>query len=231
MNSLVQHEAGLIASSEALKELANRTDARILVLSDSHGEYELFKKIIIEHGPYVDAVAFCGDGCCDLAACLQEASEDEEIQDLLPPVIAMAKGNGDASIYDVCPVPENDSEKSVLRSIDIPERILFTAANRNILVVHGHMHSLDYGTETLSSSAYVMDADLVFYGHTHRATYEEENGTLILNPGSCARPRGGMLPSFAIVSFPGSIERFNIEFFSIEETVFGGYSFFPYSLM
>jgi len=34
-------------------------------------------------------------------------------------------------------------------------------------------------------------ADIVVHGHTHRARIEKDGGTLVVNPGSASRPRGG----------------------------------------
>jgi len=98
-------------------------------------------------------------------------------------------------------------------------------AGRTVVVTHGHKHNVDFGTDSLQQTAEVMSADMVFYGHTHRTKREDAGATLILNPGSCARPRGGMPPTFAVVSFPGITERYDVDFFEITETLFGGIDF------
>jgi predicted phosphodiesterase len=53
----------------------------------------------------------------------------------------------------------------------------------------------------------------------------EAKTPLILNPGSCARPRGAFPPSFALVSFPGVTEYYNIQFYAIQKSAFGGVAF------
>lgn len=40
---------------------------------------------------------------------------------------------------------------------------------------------------------------VIVFGHTHIATISEENGILLINPGSPSHPRGGLPPSVAIL--------------------------------
>jgi putative phosphoesterase len=42
-------------------------------------------------------------------------------------------------------------------------------------------------------------ADVVVYGHTHRARVEREGATLVVNPGSATHPRSGASPSVGIL--------------------------------
>lgn len=219
MNALVQLESSLIGCEEAVTELGKKTHARLLVLSDSHGGIDIVRHIVMQFGSDCDALVFCGDGFCDIAACLEEAARDEKLQEALPPVIAAVRGNGDADTYPV--KISEDEDEAVYRKIAAPVRLEFCTAGRNVLVVHGHRHGVDRGTETLLSSAYTMDADMVFFGHTHRLFWEEHAGALILNPGSCVNPRSRFPPSFALVGFPGDRERFTVEFFGIREGLFG----------
>lgn len=220
MNTLIQQESALIGSEKAIAALETQSSARLLVLSDSHGDLDTVRSIIMQFGRDCDALIFCGDGFCDIAACLEEAAQDEKLKEALPPVIAAVRGNGDADSYPLN-TGGDDDEDIPCRKIVAPLRLEFTAAGRNILAVHGHRHGVDWGTETLLSSAHTMDADMVFFGHTHCVFREEDGGTLILNPGSCSSPRDRLPPAFAIVSFPGGSERFKVEFFGIHRGVFG----------
>lgn len=221
MNALIQQESALIGSEKAIASLETRNSARLLVLSDSHGDLDTVRSIIMQFGTESDAMIFCGDGFCDIAACLEEAARDEKLKEALPPVIAAVRGNGDADSYLLHNGEENQDEEAALCKILAPPRLELTAAGRNILAVHGHRHGVDWGTETLLSSARTMDADMVFFGHTHCVHREEEGGTLILNPGSCSSPRDRLPPAFATVSFPGGRERFKVEFFGIYRGLFG----------
>ncbi|MCQ2982896.1 MAG: YfcE family phosphodiesterase [Treponemataceae bacterium] len=232
MNALVQQENGLIGSEADIAALENRKDAMIIVLSDTHGEYEVFEKIIENFGADADALVFCGDGACDVVTLIEMAWADASLREKLPPVMAIVRGNGDASSYRLAVDPDADLNGTVpaMQQLNVPERIEFTAAGRNIFACHGHRHSVDYSLDTLINAAGTLSADLVFYGHTHVPARDEAEGSLILNPGSCSRPRGGTLPSFAVVSFPGNTERYRVEYFSINETIFGNFSFSIYSV-
>ncbi len=227
MNDLVQQPSSLIGSQEAVKKLETKKQARILIVSDSHGDYDVFSDIIEEFGPDADAMVFCGDGICDLVQYLEEAHEDEGLQNLLPPVIALVKGNGDSERYFY----EIETEMQAVRHIvAAPHRIAFTAAGRTVLAVHGNRHGVDIGTETLLDTASTLDADIVLFGHTHRPYWEESDISLVLNPGSCSRPRGGMPASLAVITFPGLTERYCVDFFEIGEGLFGKKTFSPYRL-
>jgi predicted phosphodiesterase len=58
----------------------------------------------------------------------------------------------------------------------------------------------------------------------------ESDAVLMLNPGSCSRPRGGFPPSFALVSFPGNTEQYEVCFIKIEKAMFGSFSFSPLTI-
>lgn len=237
MNALIQQENGLIGSEEAIQALAEKAKARLLVVSDSHGEYEVFEKIVEDFGPDSDALVFCGDGACDILELLSEARENEKLRAAVPSVIAFARGNGDAPLYRIAFDPEEEARTledpslpPILKQLSVPDRVVFTAAGRSVFIVHGHHHNVDWGIDTLSMLAGTNDADLIFYGHTHRPYREEADGSLILNPGSCSRPRGTPFTSFASVAFPGSTERFETEYFTIDRNIFGMTTFTPFSL-
>ena len=218
MNLLTQIESNLIGAKHDILALESKNSANILVISDTHGDYDVLCDIIEEFGVVADALVFCGDGICDICTYLEDASIDESLQELLPPVIAIVKGNG-------------DSEKNAIttpKSVASPTgRKIITAAGRNIFATHGNRYSVDYGLDSLAATAKTLDADLVFYGHTHRPAWEENSGTLYLNPGSCSRPRGGHPASFAVVSFPGMRDRYDVSFFGIRSELFGKNSFYP----
>lgn len=229
MNKLIQTDNMLIACEGADLLLEEREHARLLVISDTHGEAELLESIVLEFGENSDALVFCGDGFCDIAAILEKAALDRRLRESIPPVIASVRGNGDADQYAVL-IPDPETEEAAPpHNLHAPTRILFRAAGRTVLVVHGHAHGVAEGTGLLAASADTMDADLIFYGHTHIPLYEESGPTLIINPGSCARPRGGYPPTFAVVSFPGTTERFEADFFEVRRSLFGSLNFSAFS--
>ena len=77
MNSLTQIESNLIGSRQAILDLENKNSANILVISDTHGDYDVLCDIIEEFGVVSDALVFCGDGICDICTYLKEAYDDE----------------------------------------------------------------------------------------------------------------------------------------------------------
>jgi len=73
------------------------------------------------------------------------------------------------------------------------DEYLFQAGDRTVLVVHGHRHSVRGSVAGLKQAAEQADAALVFYGHTHIAKAELEDGILFINPGSISQPRGTLM--------------------------------------
>lgn len=231
MNTLSVDSPSLVGAMEDLVQLEKKTTGKILVISDSHGEWELVEKVIADFGIDCDALVFCGDGTADIVACLEEASRNEKLRDALPPIVACARGNGDPDSFQLDLAVVEDEEGNPLpraNRFEVAPMASFRLAGRNVMVAHGHRHLVDMGTDLLHSAAETMNADLVFFGHTHRPHREEAGATLILNPGSCSRPRGGNPPTVAVVSFPGSTERYHTEFFEIKKTLFGGWDFTPF---
>ncbi len=227
MNELIQQPSFLIGSTEDIRKLEKKKNAKLLVISDSHGDYDIFCDIIEGFGSDADAMVFCGDGVCDLVRFLEEAHTDASLKNSLPPVIAFVKGNGDSERYFFEIEKESENSRCILSA---PYRIVFGAAGRTVIAVHGNRHGVDVGTETLMHTASVLDADIVLFGHTHIPFYTENNTSLILNPGSCSRPRGGMPPSIAYITFPGLTDRYCVDFFEIRQGLFGKSSFHPLRL-
>ncbi len=227
MNSLIQQQSTLIGSKEDILRLEQKEQARLLVFGDSHGDFEVVSDIIKTFGNDVDALIYCGDGFCDLLACIEEAWDDEAIKESLPPVIIPVRGNGDAEIYPLDLRHSGSETESVRMSFSLLTKVTCEIAGRGIFVTHGDHYRVDMGTDTLLAAAHAFDADMVFFGHTHRTHWEESGGTLVLNPGSCSRPRSALPPSFAVVSFPGKQDRFTIEYFGIERALFKNHKFVP----
>lgn len=191
---IIQEVHGLIGKKEDIEALAVKDHARVLVISDSHGHPGILSSIIKNFGTNCDALIFCGDGACDLAQILSLAQTDKATQKTLPKVIAFARGNGDPSTYPI------DS----FHSISIPARQVLTVNGHNCIIIHGHNEGVDYSMENVGLEMQLTEADTAFYGHTHIAAEERQNNYRFVNPGSCARPRGGQSPSFAIATFEKS---------------------------
>ena len=128
MIEIIENENRLIGSLQAIEELSKKESARIIVLSDSHGNTEIFKNIVLRYGKDCDALIFCGDGASDLAHLLEEAEESEELRSSIPPVIAFVQGNCDPSSYKILP------KKSVLNKL--PPYQVLAAAGKNIYILN-----------------------------------------------------------------------------------------------
>ena len=188
MNDLKQLENGIIGSQDAVEALAAKKEARILLVSDSHGR-RIIDFILERFGSHVDAFVFTGDGAGDFIECLDKAEADENFMRFLPPVILAIQGNNDAGTY----------RSFALGSVRLPKNALFTAAGKKIFAVHGHLQGVYSDTQTLSAEAKALGADIAVFGHTH---YPEEtrSAVYLVNAGSCAYPRRNSPMSFAIIT-------------------------------
>ena len=99
MIEISQHKQNIIGSNDAIAALSQKDHARLLVLSDSHGNYAVFEKIIRDYGAKCDALIFCGDGVGDIARLLYAAKAEKKLMDCVPPVIAAVRGNCDPGTY------------------------------------------------------------------------------------------------------------------------------------
>lgn len=203
MLELTQNENNLIGSSAAIRALAEKDHARILVISDSHGNFRIMEKIFKQYGPGCDGFIFCGDGARDIAEILELANEDESFREVLPSVFAIVRGNGDPEIYPVSyeigkdnPAAREYPKGSVL----IPYDQTLTVNGHKFFICHGHYQGVDYGRNDLTFEAGGYGCNTAFYGHTHVARQEILRNCTCINPGSCSRPRGGQSASFAIVT-------------------------------
>lgn len=213
MNELTQLENGIIGSQNALNELAAKQNARILLVSDSHGRREILEAIIRHSGKNCDALIFTGDGAGDFTDCLEKAHEDSNFMQAIPSIAVAVRGNNDASTY---PSP-------VLGKISIPQSVLLSAAGYKIYAVHGHLQHVYYGTANMEAEAAALGADIAVFGHTH---YPEEfyGKVYIANAGSCALPRRLSKPGFAIISL--TAQEIQTVFYKME--IHSGVKFVPY---
>lgn len=82
----------------------------------------------------------------------------------------------------------------------LPQEDHLFIRGHHIFITHGHYYHVSRGYEKLATAAREKNADIVMYGHTHRPLHVEEDGLLILNPGSISLPRQeGRRPSYMIM--------------------------------
>jgi len=144
---------------------------KILITSDTHRKNENFFKVLIMH-KHLDMIIHCGD-LEGNEAILTEAAN--------------------------CPI------KFVLGNNDffscLPRELEFNLEKYKIWVTHGHHYYVTVGNEMLKQEAKAREADIVFYGHTHRPVIDiSDAGIIAVNPGSLSFPRqDGHHPSYAIM--------------------------------
>jgi putative phosphoesterase len=84
---------------------------------------------------------------------------------------------------------------------EVPEVAELELVGRQIVVVHGHQ----LGSPTPEGLRREHPgADVIVYGHTHVPRVVEEDGVLVVNPGSAGAARFGMPPSVAVLRLTGT---------------------------
>ncbi|SHJ99224.1 hypothetical protein SAMN02745248_01493 [Hathewaya proteolytica DSM 3090] len=74
---------------------------------------------------------------------------------------------------------------------------------KRIFITHGHNYNVKYGLLNLKYKAMQEDANIVLYGHTHKAEITFEQGIWFINPGSLCKPLYGNR-SFATIGIRDS---------------------------
>jgi putative phosphoesterase len=127
---------------------------RILVISDSHGNYPQALKAHELAGP-VDQVIHLGDGAED-ASLMAHALEI--------PVVRVA-GNCDMDPY-------------------LPLEVTLDLEQCRVFATHGNRQMVKMGLEQLVDKGREEKARVVLYGHTHHAAVQTSAGMLLVNPGA-----------------------------------------------
>lgn len=84
-------------------------------------------------------------------------------------------------------------------------QIRLTLEGKSIHVSHGH----ELGSPTPERLLARYDADILIYGHTHRALIEEHGDRLVINPGAAGPKRFDVKPSVARLTL--AADRTNVE--------------------
>ncbi|MBR4626184.1 MAG: metallophosphoesterase [Ruminococcus sp.] len=142
---------------------------RIIVISDSHGNFQNLEKVIMKN---TDAqwIFHLGDGELELDRFVIA-------HPILAPKIIHVAGNCD---YD---------------SLS-PEIFTLPAIEHKIFAAHGHKYGVAGSLDRIKKAALENGCDIILYGHTHERFMTYEDGLWIMNPGSIAIPRDGQNPSF-----------------------------------
>ena len=147
---------------------------RIGVVSDTHGDVAILKRVIAAAGQ-VDHWLRAGDYC-------QDGWRLAELTGL--PLTGVA-GNCD-------------------RNNAVPAEGHVELAGKTIWLTHGHRHNAKYGISELVWWGRQYGADIVVFGHTHVPCNCWHDDILVFNPGSPGMPRGGSAPSCGVLEIRGN---------------------------
>lgn len=127
---------------------------RLLVISDTHGNYTLALKAH-SMSEQIDMVVHLGDGLSDA----------DLMRDFLDAHVIGIAGNCDLGS-------------------SAPRELLWECEGKKIVMTHGNAYGVKAGLEKLKRRALEIRADLVLFGHSHLATLELHSDVLFLNPGT-----------------------------------------------
>ncbi|MED1204834.1 metallophosphoesterase [Heyndrickxia acidicola] len=103
--------------------------------------------------------------------------------------------------------PEIEGFLTVRGNCDFERRfpldIRQTIGDNTIFITHGHHYNVKMTLLNLSYKAKEIEADFVFFGHSHVLGVEIIDGTIFLNPGSILLPRGRKEKTYALVEKEG----------------------------
>lgn len=144
---------------------------KIGVMSDSHGNLKAVKKAVAEMGP-VDVIIHLGDYVEDALYLRTQTN--------IP--VHILKGNLDSFANDGSMVLET------------------TLGGLKFFASHGHKYGVKSDLQRIYYAGHEKNAQVILYGHTHRAYIEDDGRTLIMNPGSVGAPRMGDPESYGLIT-------------------------------
>lgn len=186
---LIQDQSLLIGDVKDIYALAEKEAAKLLVVSDSHGEKRNLLDIIRREGKKCDAMIFCGDGMSDVVQIFEECKVTSELEECLPSVIGIVEGNND---YDSYSLKEKELTVPLFNCMEV--------CGHKIFFTHGHRSSLYIGCDLLAMAARNNDADIAVYGHTHVPDCNIMDDVLCINPGSVWNQRSSDPASYVILN-------------------------------
>lgn len=128
---------------------------RVLVLSDSHGDSSALRRAILAQ-PKAEVVIHLGDGEQDLQRARPNFPEKMFLQ---------VRGNCDWGS-------------------ELPVTGTWEMEGVRVFYTHGHAYGVKSGLYNAVCAAREQKAQVLLFGHTHRALTDYEAGLYIMNPGS-----------------------------------------------
>ena len=133
---------------------------RILILSDTHGNYPLALKAVEEYDMY-DQVVHLGD----------------EVEDAL--MLEQITGRHIVKVAGNCDYMTSQ-----------PRELCIVLGSTRVLITHGDKYQVKSGLARLHRKALQERAHVVLYGHSHRASIDTVGGILFVNPGCAINSAG-----------------------------------------
>ena len=127
---------------------------RIIVFSDTHGNYPAAVRAVDEAGP-VDLIVHLGDELQDAAT----------IATVTGTQLLMVAGNCDRG------------EAAPRERCELLDGVW-------VFMTHGDRYQVKWGIEALTKKALAEKARVALFGHTHQAMVAEQAGLLLVNPGT-----------------------------------------------
>jgi len=198
----------MLATKEELTELDNLESAKLLVISDSHGDHSILNYAVENYGRGCDALLFLGDGISDLFSIIESNYHVPKDISIIPTVVAFVRGNGDDCVY---PLFTDETHR-----IDIPENEIISVCGKKLFLTHGHRFGVYYSRDTLLDYVRSHGCSAGLFGHTH-VPYQErfDDDVLLFNPGSCARPRNYSDKSCAVLTVTRDSPVIEYSFYSL----------------
>lgn len=132
---------------------------RVLIVSDTHGRHGGLDRALQEAGD-IDMLIHLGD--VEGGECYIDAAADCEKH--------IVRGNNDFFS-------------------DLPREEEFNLGKYKVFITHGHAYYVSLDPEYIREEGKARGVDIVMFGHTHRPFFEDDNGIIVLNPGSLSFPR------------------------------------------
>ncbi len=127
---------------------------KILVLSDSHGNTQPMLDAVFDEDP--QQIVHLGDHSRDCAALLEAYPRIQ---------LRSVRGNCDGRARE----PDWDE---------------FVTDGKRIFMTHGHLYGVKTGLGPVLNAAFLREADILLFGHTHTPFHATAEGLLVVNPGS-----------------------------------------------
>ena len=159
---------------------------RVIAVSDSHGAADSLRWVLTHEK--ADALIYLGDGLRDL----------DEAMDAKPKGMRVYRVRGNCDLLD------DGSKYDEYLEIE----------GYKIWLTHGHRYIERNVQADLGYWAKQLGQDIVVFGHTHVPMAEYYAETLLVNPGSPSRPRGGSEPCFAVLTLQAG-QTPQVEFFKV----------------